>query len=143
MIMFKNMKKKIVLAALVALALGNTMSVSAAVQENSGSYGDYVKKTEDLKTGVLYKTILGDGTNKVDSIASDAALCSWINNYIGMQVTEKANYNSTGTYSMEFDMDAIAIERPGGHLATTMIISTRWFEFDSAYTSGEWSPDPF
>lgn len=143
MIMFKNMKKKVVLATLVALALGNAMSVSAADQVNNIVYAGYVMKTEDLTAYALHKTTLGDGTNKVHALTSGVSLCSWINNYLGMQVTEKAYYNSLGTYSMEFTTGAITIERPGGHLSTTMTISTQWFEFDTAYTAGEWSPDPF
>lgn len=141
--MFKNAKKKLVLAALVVLALGNTMSVSAAARVNSAAYSGYVTKTDDYVTSALYKTTMGSGTNKVDSITAGASLCSWINNYIGMQVTEKAYYDLTGTYSMKFTTDKISIDTPGGHLSTKMVISTQWFEFDSASTSGTWSPDPF
>lgn len=141
--MFKNMKKKVVMAALVALALGNTMSVSAATQANSASYSGYVTKTADYVTGSLYKTTLGSGTNKVSSLTAGASLCSWINNYIGMKVTEKAYYDSATTKSMKFTTDNITLDPPGGHLSTTMTISTQWFEFDSANTSGTWSPDPF
>lgn len=141
--MFKNMKKKVVMAALVALALGNTMSVSAAARANSASYSGYVTKTADYVTEALYKTTLGSGTNKVSSIPAGVSLCSWINNYLGMQVTKTAHYNSTGTYSMTFTTDDISIDTPGVHLSTKMVISTQWFEFDSASTSGTWSPDPF
>lgn len=141
--MFKNMKKKVVMAALVALAFGNTMSVSAAARANSAEYSGYVTKTADYVTGSLYKTTLGSGTNKVSYVEASRSLCSWINNYIGMQVTKKADYNSAGTYYMEFTTDDISIDKPGGHLSTTMTISTQWFEFNSANTSGTWSPDPF
>lgn len=141
--MFKNAKKKLVLAALVVLALGNTMSVSAAARANSAAYSGYVTKTADYVTGALYKTTLGAGTNKVSSITAGASLCSWINNYIGMQVTEKAYYDSATTKTMKFTTDDISIDTPGGHLSTTMTISTQWFEFSSANTSGTWGPDPF
>lgn len=141
--MLKNVKKKVMLAVLVVLALGNTMSVSAATQANSAAYSGYVTKTADYVTGSLYKTTLGDGTNEVSYVESSRSLCSWINNYIGMQVTEKAYYDSATTKSMKFTTDDISIDTPGGHLSTTMTISTQWTEFNSANTSGTWSPDPF
>lgn len=140
--MVKNVKKKVMLAVLVVLALGNTLSVAAATSANSASYSGYVKKTEDYVTDSLYKTTVNSGTNKVSSITAGASLCSWINNYIGMQVTDKANFSGAGTYSMPFNVTA-DVENPGGHLSTTMVISTRWYEFDSANAAGEWSPDPF
>lgn len=59
-----------------------------------------------------------------------------------MRVTSKANFDKTGTYSMSFNTTA-EVDKPGAHLSTTMVISTRWYEFSSAYCSGEWSPDPF
>lgn len=138
--MVKNEKKKMIFALLIALALGNTMSVAASV--NSEPYSGYVKKTEDYVTDPLYKTTVAAGTNKVSSISAGVSLCSWINNYIGLQVTDKANFSSTGTYSMPFNVEA-DVEHPGGHLSTQMVISTRWYEFDSANCSGKWSPDPF
>ncbi len=141
--MFKNMKKKVVLAALVALALGNTMSVSAAARASSASYSGYVTKTADYVTEALFKMTLGKGTNEVSYVEASRSLCSWINNYLGDQVTKTAHYDSAGTYSMEFTTDKISVEVPGNHLSTTMVISTQWFEFNSASTSGTWSPDPF
>lgn len=141
--MFKDMKKKVVLATLVALALGNTMSVSAAAQGNSAEYSGYVTKFADYVTESLQKTTLEDGTNEVSSITTGVNLCSWINNYLGMKVTERADYSSTGTYPMDFTRNDITIEHPGGHLSTTMTISTQWYEVRSANTSGKWSPDPF
>lgn len=142
--MFKNMKKKILLASMAVLVFGNAMSVSAATQANSASYSGYVTKKADYVTDSLYKTVLGDATNEVSSITTGVSLCSWINNFIGLQVTNKADYDGTGTYTMAYKDDVeISIDRPGGHLSTTMTISTQWFEFTSANTSGTWSPDPF
>lgn len=141
--MFNSTKKKLVLTALAVLALGNTMPVSAASQINSAVYSGYVTKTADYVTASLYKTTLGAGTNKVSSIDAGASLCSWINNYIGMRVTEKAYYDLVTTKSMTFTTDDISIDTPGGHLSTTMTVSTQWYEFSSANTSGTWSPDPF
>lgn len=140
--MLKNMKKKVVMAALVALALGNTMSVSAAARANSASYSGYVTKTADYVTGALYKTTIDSGTNKVSYVESSRSLCSWVNNYLGMRVTDKADYSGVGTYRMPFNVTA-DVENPGGHLSTTMTVSTQWMEFNSANTSGTWSPDPF
>ena len=99
----KNVKKKMVLAALVVLALGNTMSVSAATRANSAAYSGYVTKTADYVTDSLYKTTVNSGTNKVDYVESGRSLCSWINNYLSMRVTDKADYDSAGTYPMAFD----------------------------------------
>lgn len=139
--MVKNAKKKVITALLVALALGNTVSVAAA-SVNTSTYSGYVKKTEDYVTSSLYKTTINSGTNKVSSVSSGASLCSWITNHNGMKVTDKANFSSTGTYSMPFG-EVADVENPGVHLSTQMVISTRWFEFESANCSGEWSPDPF
>lgn len=142
--MFENAKRKLVLAALVVLALGNTMLVSAAAEVNSAAYSGYVTKTTDYVTSALRKTTLDAGTNKVSSISEDASLCSWINNYLGERVTDKANYSAAGTYSMAYAENIdISIGTSGKHLSTTMAVSTRWFEFDSVNTSGTWSPDPF
>lgn len=119
------------------------MSVSAATQVNSAAYAGYVTKASDYVTGSLYKATLGAATNKVSYVEESESLCSWINNYLGMRVTEKAYYDSATTKSMKFTTDDISIETPGVHLSTTMTISTQWMEFSSADTSGTWSPDPF
>lgn len=143
--MFKNAKKKFVLVALTALALGNSLSASAATAAVSkAEYSAYVKKTEDYTTSELCKSTLGNATNQVSSIDEGAQLCSWVNNHIGRQATSKANYEKTGTYAMVYETGSdIDIDKPGAHLLTSMTISTRWFEFGSANTSGIWSPDSF
>ncbi len=141
--MAKNLKNKVMLAAIAALAVGNVLSASASAsaEPNSAEYSGYVTKTQDLRTEDLIKTtVRDDGTNKVTSI-NDGSWCSWIGNYIGNRVTKKVKYNAPGTYYMEFERDAQIDSDSVGHLKTQLHVSTTITEFDSTFTSGVWSPD--
>ena len=141
--MLKNVKKKAMLATLVVLAMGNTLSVAAATAKRDGhGYIGYVKKTEDHVTETIYKTAYGDATNDVLTVENDANLCSWINNYMANQTSEKATYSGPGKYYMKYT-HVPDLEHPGLNLATTMVISTQWFELSSSISSGYWSPDTF
>lgn len=141
--MVKNLKNKVMVAALAALAIGNVMSVSAATsaEPNSAEYSGYVSKTADYVSEGLIKTTKKDpGTNVVVTI-DDGSWCSWIVNYIGLQVTEKVSYSEPGTYYMPFasevQVDSDYIE----HSKMQLRVSTTLFYFGSSNTSGIWSPD--
>lgn len=141
--MAKNLKNKVMLAAIAALAVGNVLSASASdsAEPNSAGYIRYVSMTESFKTADLIKTTINDdGTNKVNSIEK-GTLCSWIGNYLGMCVTQKVNYSSPDTYYMKFDRDAQIDSDYEGHLKTQLHVSTAAWEFQSTTTSGIWSPD--
>mgnify|MGYP006922134075 CR=1 FL=1 len=141
--MAKNLKNKVMLAAIAALAVGNVLSASASAsaEPNSAEYSGYVTKTQDYVSDDLIKTtVRDDGTNIVDSI-DEGSWCSWIGNYLGMQVTDKVKYNSPDTYYMEFQRDAQIDSSSVGHLKTQLHVSTTTWEFSSTNTSGTWSPD--
>ncbi len=144
--MFKNLKRKVMLTALAALALGNTLSTAAAsdIGVNYAEYKGYVKKTEDLVTEPLHKTTLADGTNRPVFVQDGAALCSWINSFVGLRITDKAKYNgdTLGPFFMEYEA-VVDIENPGAPSSTTMTVSTQIQEFRTTYTDGYWSPDTF
>lgn len=93
-------------------------------------------------TETIYKTAYGDATNDVLTVENDANLCSWINNYMANQTSEKATYSGPGKYYMKYT-HVPDLEHPGINLATTMVISTQWFELSSSISSGYWSPDTF
>lgn len=140
--MFKDAKKRIMLAVLAALALGNAISAAAATPgANQANYSGYVTKSSDLRTSELQKVSKKDnGTNIVRTI-DDGSWCSWILNWNGSQVTEKANYSGAGTYYMSFTHEADVDSNQTAHLKTSLVISTRWYEFDSTFCTGVWSPD--
>lgn len=141
--MVKNFKNKVMVAALTALAIGNVMSVSAATsaEPNSAEYSGYVTKLQDYVSEDLIKTTKkDDGTNVVEAI-NKGSWCSWIGNYLGMQVTDKVSYSEPDTYYMPFQREAQIESNGTGHLKTQLHVSTTLLNFGSTNTSGIWSPD--
>lgn len=131
----KKMKKMVLLSAMAALFLGNVLAVAAATP-NTANYSGYVKKTVDFESDTLQKVNLNDdATNKVE-IIDEGSWCCWIENYLGMRITNKATFKGPGTVYMQYD--------DGGFVGTThLVISTTITNFSSSYVSGVWSPDYF
>lgn len=134
--MFKNIKRNVILVVMVILALGNTLSITAAAElENSVAYSGYVKSGQNYAVSLPCQTVYGEIINQVDYIDSNHGLCCWANDYLGVQITEKVHYSATGTYCLTFNV-ALDETLPNVNSTISLIISTQLFEFSPVYTSG-------
>lgn len=133
--MFKNIKRNVILAAMVILTLGNTLPTAAAELENSVTYSGYVKSGQNFSVSLPCHTIHGEIINQVDYIDSNKGLCCWANDYLGEQITEKLYYSAVGTHYLPFNVTE-DVKNPNANSTISFIISTQLFEFSPIFTSG-------
>lgn len=130
-----KLKKITVVTAIIALLIGNAISVSAAV--NKAQYGyAYVTKFSDIVTEYLTKVNPNDAaSNLVGSVEGGRNLCSWCENSLGRKVTNTASYNSGDPVYMSYTTEVTA------QVPARLVISTILTNFQDTGTFGYWSPD--
>ena len=129
------------LAILLVLTLGNTLSVVVATKSvNSETFSCFVSSTKPYVSSALYKSTNGAACVKIE--VRSGALCYWVNNYTGMRVTNKMYFSSPGTFSLSIS-GPMDLDHLGIYQSVILVISPQFFEFSPIYVSGTWSPDTF